>query len=184
MALTKQPPPTPPTYTRHARRYDSSDSDDDTPRKENVHAAKGKPSPLKQALRNDALSNARHHHHNESPAVETPNPRMERRSNSRDDEDEDGGGSVDSPASVFAPSPAGTGDTPSPYAHLSRLSRPSGAGGHVGSHLLPIPVWSPGLRGRTARNREVLLVARNAREQAKAGGVVQLCTAVLNPVDP
>jgi hypothetical protein len=54
--------------------------------------------------------------------------------------------------------------TPSPYAHLSRLSK---AHGHAGGHLLPVPAWSPGLRVRTAHNREVLLVARNAREQAK-----------------
>jgi len=30
-----------------------------------------------------------------------------------------------------------------------------------------IPAWSPGIRGRAARTREVLAVARNAREQAK-----------------
>ena len=37
-----------------------------------------------------------------------------------------------------------------------------------------IPAWSPGLRGRSARNREVLLVARNAREQARENEFLRL----------
>lgn len=144
------------------RRYDSSgsDSEDDenTPRV-GRGAVRGKPSPLKHAL-NNALrathppfaSRAR----GDPPALGTPVC-------------DGGGGHAHDENDSPSPSPrstgtgvsggSGGGNTLSPYAHLSRLSK-------AGS-LLPIPTWSPGLRGRTARNREVLLVARNAREQAK-----------------
>ena len=37
-----------------------------------------------------------------------------------------------------------------------------------------IPAWSPGIRGRAARTREVLAVARNAREQAKENEFLRL----------
>ena len=37
-----------------------------------------------------------------------------------------------------------------------------------------IPTWSPGIRGRAARTREVLAVARNAREQAKENAFLRL----------
>ena len=127
-------------------------------------------------------------------AVKTPSPSTAKpvpfRSTGRDDrvrdeeeDEDDDDGIMDTPASSIALSPASVGDTPSPFAHLSRLGRAAfdrtgtreksfdGGATHphrVGAHLLnPIPAWSPGLRGRTARNREVLLVARNAREQAK-----------------